>query len=104
MLYKGDAVPPSFSQSCREMLFASSVSERSCGPARKVFNITTPVERLSGATINWLLMATLIDCPLSDIRRGITPRKPVILPVGSWYTSEGKASSYQGFRKKISSK
>src|SRR5262249_40942150 len=103
-LYNIATAPPSFSQSFRETLFASSVSERHCGPLRKVFKSIAPVERLSGATTNWLLIATLINCPLSDIWRGITPRKPVILPVGSWYTSEGRDSSYQEFRKKISSK
>ena len=43
--------------------------ERSCGPASKVFKSIAPAERLSGATINWLLSATLINCPVRSLIR-----------------------------------
>lgn len=60
------------------------------------------VKRLSGSTINVVLTATRTGVPFSDMRRGITPRKPTILLLFSWYTREGRASSYQGLWKNAS--
>src|SRR5207247_6229337 len=62
------------------------------------------VARQSGSTMNVWVIAARIVRPFSDMGRGTTPRQPTIRPSGSSHTRDGKVSSRQGLRQKISTR
>src|SRR5262245_56891883 len=94
------------SQTFRPISLAKSVRESCCGPERNRCKSCMPARPnfRSGSSIKCALTATRIGRPFRDILRGETPMKPTIAPLPSSHTSEGRLSSHQGLRKKISSK